>query len=104
MLNILIDKEKSHLECKAFITKIPKDQNLREIICLLILKDKNKLVNEILKEYDFKIAKIAIENDNFEILFKLRDEFPQEFIKDEKRHLESILTSFAKSNHCYLAK
>lgn len=60
-------------------------------------------MDEVIKEnnidYDPRFVHIAIENDALDIVFKLRDKYPQSFTKNEGLFLDSIILSFTKSNH-----
>ena len=72
---------------------------LAEIVALLIIKNRFTLMNEIKTDFDPRFVQIAIENDGFDIVFQLRDKFPQSFTRSENLFLEPILLSFTKSNH-----
>jgi hypothetical protein len=55
-------------------------------------------------EFDVKFAQIAIESDAFDVVFLLRDMYPQSFAQSEPQMIDSIIMSFTKSNTCWLAK
>jgi len=77
---------------------------MAKIVGLLILKNRFTLMSEINGDYDSRFITMAIENDGFDIVFYLRDKYPQNFTREEINFLEPILLSFTKSNHCWLAK
>jgi hypothetical protein len=72
------------------------------------MRNRHSLVNKMFRnhfvEYDSKFVLIAIQNDAFDIVFLLRDIFPQSFTHNEGEFTEVIITSFTKSNTCWLAK
>ncbi|CAI2366954.1 unnamed protein product [Moneuplotes crassus] len=101
---VLLEKNKNNFECRKILSKISDHDVLTEIIGLLIIKDKYTLVNELEFEFDRRFVQIALENDCYDVVFHLRNKYPQSFTRSEATFLEYILQSFTKSNHCWLAK
>lgn len=108
IINVFLEKGKSNTELRSILSKINEKYILEQILGLLILKNRYTLVSEIANDstirYDPIYINLAIENDSFDIMFLLRDMFPQSYTRSEELFLEPILASFTKSNTCWLAK
>lgn len=108
ILYVLLEKRVSSSECRKIIKKIPDGLTLTKIVGLLIKSKRHSLMNEVIKdhniEYDRRFVMTAIENDAFDIVFQLRNKYPQRYTKDEEYFIDSIHKSFSHSNHGWLAK
>lgn len=108
ILNVLLENGKSNAECRKILSKIADSNTVPEIIGLLIMQNRYSLMTEVLRdsgaEYDPRFVQLAIEHDSFDVMFKLRDLYPQSFTRDEPLFLGSVMLSFTKSNYCWLAK
>ena len=108
ILDILLEKGVNNSECRRITSKITDKVILSEIVGLLIMKGRQSLMTEVIKEnnveYDSTFVKLSIEYDWLDITFRLRDTYPQSFAADEDSFLEVIILSFTKSNYCWLAK
>ena len=75
---------------------------------MAVIYNKYSLIESLivsnLFKYDSIFVNIGVEYDAFETVFLIRREYPQNFFEDEHLFVNSIITSFSKSNYCWLAK
>ena len=91
-----------------FINNIDDPQTMEEAIGLSVMMNNYSLIQSLLTskkfEYDPTYVIIGIEYDAFETVFLIRSEHPQSFSENEHLFVNSIVTSFSKSNYCWLVK
>ena len=104
----MLKHEVSDEDFLKFVNNIDDPKTLKEAIGLAVMMNNYSLIQSLLTskkfEYDPTYVIIGIEYDAFETVFLIRSEHPQSFSENEHLFVNSIVTSFSKSNYCWLAK
>jgi uncharacterized protein YbgA (DUF1722 family) len=108
ILQVILEDNISDKKVIGFLDKYSKGDDQDIIATMLISKNKYSLTEKFFKSYDlsFKSAyvRIAIESDNFNIVFLLKSLFPQEFVDKEHLYIPSLIISLNRSFTNWLAK
>jgi hypothetical protein len=111
IIEVLLDHSAPDFQ---ILNLLEKSKDLEKPICLLIMKQKFELASAFLlhskntdsyKNSSLELyAKIAIENDSYDILKFLKKLFPLEYVASERTFLIPLMTSFQRSNRMWIDK